>query len=136
MKSIICLCALLFICTSAHAQLTLRIDGIEDTSGQLYIGLYNKADGFTQIEKTYKNWIVSADKKSIILTLEDINPGKYAISIFHDKNKNGLLDKNLLGMPVEIYGFSNNIRPRFAAPSFQECAFHFTQQLDLTVQLR
>ena len=91
---------------------------------------------FTDIEKTFKNWIVRAEKSTIILELEDIDPGQYAISIFHDKNKNGLLDKNPLGIPIEIYGFSNNARRRFSAPSFQECAFFFKQKMESSVQLR
>jgi uncharacterized protein (DUF2141 family) len=48
-----------------------------------------------------------------------IPPGKYAVAAIADKNENHKLDKNLLGMPTEGFGFANNPNVMFSAPSFQ-----------------
>jgi uncharacterized protein (DUF2141 family) len=46
-----------------------------------------------------------------------IAPGGYALSVFHDENRNGRLD-TLLGIPREGFGFSRNPVIRFGAPRF------------------
>jgi uncharacterized protein (DUF2141 family) len=48
-----------------------------------------------------------------------VPPGRYAAVVIHDENSNMKLDRNFLGIPKEGFGFSNNPRVVFAAPSFQ-----------------
>jgi len=50
-------------------------------------------------------------------------PGDYAVVVFHDANANGRLDLGFVGIPIEVYGFSNNVRPVLRAPSFESVAF-------------
>lgn len=62
--------------------------------------------------------------------------GDYALFVFHDANANGEVDTGLLGIPREGFGFSNNVRPKLSAPSFQST--HFTAgpgETSLTVML-
>jgi uncharacterized protein (DUF2141 family) len=51
-----------------------------------------------------------------------VAPGRYAISLFHDENGNGRLDKRML-LPREGYGFSRDAPVRFGPPSFAAAAF-------------
>lgn len=46
-------------------------------------------------------------------------PGRYAVVVIHDENSNMKLDRNFMGVPKEGFGFSNNPRVVFSAPSFQ-----------------
>ena len=57
------------------------------------------------------------------LVFDSVESGSYAISVFFDENSSGLLDTNLVGMPDERYGFSNNARGIFGPPSFTEANF-------------
>ncbi|WP_245990753.1 DUF2141 domain-containing protein [Hymenobacter rubripertinctus] len=50
-------------------------------------------------------------------------PGEWAVAITQDLNNNDKVDKNLLGIPTEPFAFSNNVRPRFAPPAFDDCKF-------------
>lgn len=136
MRTILYCIVFLFISSSASSQVKLSVTGIKKIDGVLYIGLYNKKKGFTEVDKTYKNWIVDVDKFNLEIILADIDPGKYSISIFHDLNGNGMLDKNFLGMPIEIYGFSNNARKLFSAPSFQDCTFSVQKETKLVINLQ
>ena len=55
---------------------------------------------------------------------ENLPPGAYALTVYHDKNSNGQLDKNFLLLPTERYGFSNNARiMMFFLPSFGAARF-------------
>jgi len=47
----------------------------------------------------------------------------YAVSVFHDENYNGKLDTNLLGIPREGVGASNDARGNFRPPKFGAAAF-------------
>jgi uncharacterized protein (DUF2141 family) len=55
----------------------------------------------------------------------DIKPGKYAIAVIHDKNYNGKLDTNWLGIPKEGYGFSSSAEVTLSAPSFSDAVFSY-----------
>ncbi|NUQ24702.1 MAG: DUF2141 domain-containing protein [Saprospiraceae bacterium] len=48
--------------------------------------------------------------------------GRYSVAVFQDLNGNGRLDANTLGIPTEPYGFSNNPKVKWSAPTFDETA--------------
>ncbi|HXZ85217.1 MAG TPA: DUF2141 domain-containing protein, partial [Myxococcota bacterium] len=67
----------------------------------------------------------------------DLAPGRYAVVIVDDANGNGNLDRNLLGIPTERYGFSNGVRPTLRPPTFDEAALPVgagTTLADITVR--
>jgi uncharacterized protein (DUF2141 family) len=51
------------------------------------------------------------------LRFEQLEPGGYAVTLFHDENANARLD-TLFGVPKEGFGFSRNPVVRFGAPRF------------------
>jgi uncharacterized protein (DUF2141 family) len=66
----------------------------------------------------------------------DIPPGTYALVVVHDENMNSKLDNNWLGIPTEGYGFSNNAKAMFSAPSFSAASFPYDgQDMALTISL-
>jgi uncharacterized protein (DUF2141 family) len=44
----------------------------------------------------------------------------YAVSVPRDENSHGTLEKNLVGMPAEGYGVSDNLEPKLRAPTLDE----------------
>jgi acyl-CoA reductase-like NAD-dependent aldehyde dehydrogenase/uncharacterized protein (DUF2141 family) len=50
-------------------------------------------------------------------------PGTYAVSVYEDLNGNHKLDGNILGIPREPVGASNNPPARMGPPRFHECSF-------------
>ena len=113
----------LLVSSMVAMDISVEVTDIEKRGGQLYVGLYDKNEGFRDILKTYNKNIVNIDSSSIKIIFKNIPKGVYAISIFHDENENGKLDKNFLGIPIEGYGFSNNIRPILRGASFEESKF-------------
>jgi len=59
----------------------------------------------------------------VTVVFNDLAPGNYAASVFHDVNKNGELDTNWIGIPKEAYGFSNNARGTMGPPDYEDCVF-------------
>jgi len=63
--------------------------------------------------------------------------GAYGITVFHDENKNGKMDKNFLGIPQEPYGFSNNMRVVFRPPSWDKSKFVVTgPTTDVSIEVK
>jgi uncharacterized protein (DUF2141 family) len=54
---------------------------------------------------------------------------------FHDENGNGKLDKNVVGIPKEGYGASNNPARKMRPPTFEEAKFAVTSDQGVEVKL-
>ncbi len=118
--------SLLFFLASSFTpksySLTVQVYGFGDNTGKSFIGLYRTSDPWPEIKKQFIGKVVNITNKTATVSFDQLPTGTYAIAVFHDKNNNGILDKNLVGMPVERYGFSNNARETFSAPSFNSAA--------------
>lgn len=102
----------------------LQFTNINDDQGSIYVAVYDQANHFLKEKKVrFQKIIPVSEQGNLEITLPDLPAGTYAISCFHDVNGNGKLDKNFLGIPSEPYGFSNNARPTFRAPNWEEAKF-------------
>jgi len=117
--------------TPALAQSTgalhVKLDGFRSNNGQAFCTIYNDPAAFpSHDEKAVKQGKTPSIKNaSATIDFDGLTPGKYAMVCYHDENSNGKFDENALGMPKEGYCFSNNIKPRFSAPVFDQCAFDY-----------
>lgn len=108
---------------SGTASLTVKVTDIVGDKGYVEIGLYDNKDKFLQVGKTHKMIRVKVNGSVVTHKFTGLKPGKYAISIYHDKNGDKKCNKNMFGIPTESYCFSNNYVPRFSKPSFSDCGF-------------
>jgi len=107
----------------------LEITNIPFKKGTMYISWYNKSEGFKENNTAVYYKIIKIDAStSAIINFENILLGVYAVAIFFDENGNGIIDKNLLGIPVEKYGFSNNVYPMTRGATFHEAKFNLKAQ--------
>jgi uncharacterized protein (DUF2141 family) len=93
---------------------------LRERGGVVRCGLFSK-DGW--LKKPVGASLVNADTARPICVFRGIEPGTYALSAFHDKNGNGKLDTNFVGMPVEDYCASNDARGFMGPPSFEDSKF-------------
>ena len=126
---------LLFSGVKTHT-LSIHISGISKIKGSLFIAVFRATDDFPVFGKQFKGIIKEVEGKSQNYTFDNLPEGEYALAIYQDVNRNKILDKNLLGIPTEIYGFSNNARRNFSAPSFQEAKFKLNKDLHQTIFLK
>jgi uncharacterized protein (DUF2141 family) len=126
---------LLFSGVKTHT-LSIHISGISKIKGSLFIAVFRATDDFPVFGKQYKGIVKEVEGKSQNYNFDNLPEGEYALAIYQDENRNKILDKNLLGIPTEIYGFSNNARRTFSAPSFQEAKFKLNKDLQQTVFLK
>jgi uncharacterized protein (DUF2141 family) len=121
--------------TAQAHTLTVNIDQIKEQTGKLHVALYRSEQSYQQgkdavaaVAKT-----VSGDTQQLVFP--DLADGQYAIKIMHDANENGELDRNIMGIPSEGYGFSNNAG-QFGPASFKDAAFAVAADTSLTIHIR
>lgn len=57
------------------------------------------------------------------MIFKDLPQGTFAVTVLHDENNNGKMDKKFFGMPKEGYGASDNPKKKMRAPNFNEAKF-------------
>jgi uncharacterized protein (DUF2141 family) len=119
---------------SSQAQDASKADGIKvevtgfrNDKGQLGCSLWRGPAGFPRDDSHIVKhvWAPIKNASGQCVFGGPLPAGDYAVTLFHDENKNGKFDSNFVGYPLEGYGFSNNIVPKFKAPSYDECKFQY-----------
>ncbi len=108
-----------------HRLINIRVEGIKTLQGQLVVALFNTREDFLKKDFWSRTYPI-AQTGEMNISIRDIPQGAYAISLFQDKNKNGAIDTNFVGIPKEPFGFSNNPKIRFGPPTFEEAQFQHT----------
>ena len=103
------------------ADLQVSIREARSQDGQFQVALVDAA-GYAGSAAPIAARLVAPAGAVTRVTLDGVPAGRYALMVIHDENGNGTLDTNLVGMPVEGYGFSNNPRV-MRKPTFDEAAF-------------
>lgn len=104
-------------------EVLVKINGLGSDKGKLSLGLFKK-ENFPETGKEFRGANISADSANLKYEFEEVPPGKYAVSLFHDKNSDGKLNKTIFGIPKEGYGFSSNAYNWYGGvPEFKEASF-------------
>lgn len=123
--SLLCSALLLAFAERVAAQtpktcaLTVHVTEIQNANGNLLVAL--RRDANTVVETR----AIEIDPKTLTAqtVFQNLPEGSYGVAVIHDENKNGKLDFNEMGMPVEGYGHSNNPAKRPGPPNFDETKF-------------
>jgi uncharacterized protein (DUF2141 family) len=108
--------------TVLAGELTIEISGVTPDQGKVYVAVYDGPETFPISGKQLVGRVLAAGDRHLTAHFADLPPGQYAVVAFQDFNGNGRLDKNLLGIPKEPYGFSNGARGSMGPPKFAAAA--------------
>jgi uncharacterized protein (DUF2141 family) len=108
--------------SGGKATLILKVTGLRSEKGQVKIAVFNSSEKWLSEQPIYSSTI-NVDSQTVTWRINDVPYGDYGVAVFHDENSNGKMDKNVLGIPLEPYGFSNNVRVTFGPPKWEEAKF-------------
>jgi uncharacterized protein (DUF2141 family) len=121
--------------SESTGKLMVDISGFPSSDGYAMVALTNSNESYkggedAAIAKT--KTMVVGQKAQVIFT--NLPYGWYGISLYHDENNNGKMDKNMMGIPKEAYGFSNNAKGFFGKPDYKDVKFELKsseKQIDI-----
>jgi uncharacterized protein (DUF2141 family) len=103
------------------ADLTIDISDIEKGKGHVLVALFSGKESYDS-GTSVKAAKVKAESEKESVIFKDLIDGEYAVKMYQDENGNNELDSNMMGIPKEGYGFSNNVG-LFGAPKYEEAKF-------------
>ena len=112
---------MLGLAPAGAAELSVEVYGAASAKGGINVALFDAAVDFPG--KHAVGIVIPAAVNPGIAVFHDVKPGTYAVAVFHDENGNGVLDKNILGIPLEKYGFSRDASGTIGPPTFAAAAF-------------
>ena len=124
--------------TKDTGTLTIRVTGARNTKGKIGVTLFQDGQGFPEdASKAIRQQSVEIDPDTLSaqVIFRDLPQGTFAVSVLHDENGNGKMDKNFVGIPKEGYGASNNPKKKRRAPTFDEAKFSL-KSTDQTIEIR
>jgi len=109
------------------ANLTLVINELRNQEGEVCIALFESKAGFPEDDtKSICNQCFAITDLPMSVSF-DVPHGSYSASLLHDENKDGELNTNIIGIPQEGIGFSNDPMIIKGTPSFDTAAFDFSE---------
>lgn len=105
--------------------ITIHVTGLRNDKGNMNCTLCSSPDGYPSDckNKVIVKAPIQGDQSDCVFPHEA--PGDYAATVFHDEDADGKFKRNLVGIPKEGFGFSNNFRPTVRAPTWDEGKFNF-----------
>ncbi len=111
---------------TADSPFVLTISNLASGTAKIHIGIYKIGDHFPEVGKASFIKVISPTSEgSFSISLPDIPYGTYALAMYQDLNGDEKLNKNFIGYPKEPFGFSKNFKPKFSAPTFDDCSIVF-----------
>lgn len=119
------------------AKLTVTVDGLRQTSGQVCLKVHATEEGFPQSAKgVVQSGCAKITGNSATKDFYGLKPGTYAVSLFEDKNSDGKLNTNFIGIPSEGFGVSNNPKVKNRPPKFKEASFDLSQNKTINITVK
>jgi uncharacterized protein (DUF2141 family) len=130
-------CALTAV-KSQTTEVTVSVTNVSSDKGVVIICLFNNADAFPQKPNlAYKCTTTNAKKGTMDIKIDGIKPGEYAIAVHHDKNNDGKVNTNFLGIPTEPMGASNDAKGTMGPPKYKDAALRIeknTKAISITLE--
>jgi|688.fasta_scaffold940524_2 uncharacterized protein (DUF2141 family) len=117
-------------------DITINVQGIRNKNGKIAALVFSNQNGFpSEVAKALAQARIDAVTGNATISLKNVPAGKIAITILHDENNNGKMDKNIVGIPKEgvaMTGKPLGNRP----PKFDEAVIECTANKTLTLTLK
>lgn len=101
--------------------------------GTLVFQIYDDPDAFGRFRDPAREIVIPA-RGDDEYRLLDLDEGEIALVVYADRNLNGALDRNFIGIPSESIGLSNGYRPK-GPPSFDRASFRIDEDTAIEIEL-
>ena len=133
LSTAVLLCGALFASGAAlAATIEVHVSNVSNAKGQIRVAVCDQERFLKQCLHTAS---APAQAGETVLKVGQVPAGTWAVLAYHDENDNAELDRNMIGIPKEDYGFSRDAASRFGPPKFQDAAIT-VQEGDMAVKIK
>ncbi len=135
----------LFVCTGLIysqpqvGKIIVQVNGFENNNGKARLLIFSSKDKSAfpkEKDKAYGKFIMPIKDNKVSFTFENLPYGDYAISVHHDEDNNGKVNSNLIGIPNEGLGSSNDAKGFMGPPSFDKAKITLNkEQLSIIINM-
>jgi uncharacterized protein (DUF2141 family) len=122
----------------SQTQLVVQVSGVRAAKGEVAVTVYpDVARRFLAPKGKLLRARVPAQASTTTACFWLPQPGFYAVAVYHDANADSDFNRNLVGLPTEGFGFSNDAPTPTGLPPFQAVRFRvMAGETVLRVKLR
>lgn len=119
-------------------RLDVEVDGLQPARGEVAITIYpDDARRFLAPKGKLARLRLPVKGASASACFWLPSRAYYAVAVYHDVNANRDFDRNLLGLPAEGFGFSNDAPTRVGLPPFSAVRFPATRaETSIRIRIR
>jgi len=103
-----------------YGTITVRIEALRNDNGTVYVSLFDNKKAFGDNKGAVVSVQARPANRTAVVMLDNVAPGRYALSFIHDENDNKKLDTNWIGIPKEGFGYSKDAMGKFGPPKFDD----------------
>ena len=118
-------------------MVAVRVSGLGSNSAAVMVAVFLDAAGFPDVSSADSTSETTGNGDVAEIEVQLPLSGMAAVAVFQDLDGNGVLTKNVVGLPMEPYGFSRNARGTFGPPKFEAAAVDLStvsEPLQITVR--
>lgn len=109
--------------TEQEKGLIVHVSQLRNNKGHVLLSIFNSRQGFpSDPGKAFGKLKMAITNKKASFLIPSLPSGTYAIAILHDENDDLKMNTNWIGLPLEGYGFSNNVMGSFGPPSYSRAS--------------
>lgn len=86
------------------SSLTVIVEDVRSDAGQIYVSVQTESE---YMQQSGTAGSIEDPKKGTMKFEYDLEPGTYAVSIWHDENANGVFDREETGQPLDGWALSS-----------------------------
>jgi len=138
MKCLSLIAGLALVCPGAAfaalPALSVHVTNALPNIGTVEVTLFSSEEAF--LKQAYLQQSGEASESGeLIAEFAGLEEGEYAVTVIHDENGNQAYDPGVLGFGKEGLGYSNNVRPWFGRPDFDDVKFSVKSE-STTIEIR
>ncbi|MFT0890944.1 DUF2141 domain-containing protein [Pseudochelatococcus sp. G4_1912] len=112
---------------ASAATVNVNVTGARNDNGVIRCGLFNSPNGWPKAGQQFKKAEGKISNGKAVCQFTDVEPGTYAVALFHAEQGERQVEFGLLGIPKQGVAFSRNHSITFGAPSFEKASFPIGQ---------
>lgn len=115
--------------------LIVEVRGLEFSEGKVRFVLFDSEENFFKEAIAYGDLDVTDNGATWVVN--DLPFGTYAVTVHHDVNDNGEMERAWYGKPKEPTGASTNPKLKFGPPTFEKSRFEFAAaEMTLSIDVK